>query len=132
MVHPQQREPDSMQPEQIQAQIESQIPDSQVQVGIEGSHISLIVVSPAFEGLSSVKRQQTVYATLADRIADGSIHRSEEHTSELQSRALHDALPISRNNESRILCNPSKFKPRLKVRYPTARCKWVLRGVTSV
>src|SRR5690625_6976089 len=63
-----------MQPEQIQAQIESQIPDSQVQVGVEGSHISVIVVSLAFEGLSSVKRQQTVYATLADRIADGSIH----------------------------------------------------------
>lgn len=63
-----------MQAEQIQAQVESQLPDSQVQVGIDGSHISLIVVSPAFEGLSAVKRQQTVYATLADRIADGSIH----------------------------------------------------------
>src|SRR5690625_2011104 len=74
IVHQQQREPDSMQPEQTQAQTESQIPDSQVQVGVERSHISLIVVSPAFEGLSSVKRQQTVYATLADRIADGSIH----------------------------------------------------------
>ena len=63
-----------MQAEQIQAQVESQVPDSQVQVGIDGNHVSLIVVSPAFEGLSAVKRQQTVYATLADRLADGSIH----------------------------------------------------------
>jgi acid stress-induced BolA-like protein IbaG/YrbA len=63
-----------MQPEQIKAQVESHLPDSQVQVGIDGSHVSLVVVSPAFEGLSAVKKQQLVYAALSDSIASGSIH----------------------------------------------------------
>lgn len=63
-----------MQPEQIQTLIQSRLPDSQVQVGIDGSHANLVVISPAFEGLSAVKKQQLVYAALSERIADGSIH----------------------------------------------------------
>lgn len=63
-----------MQPEQIKTQIESQLPDCEAQVGIEGSHVSVVVVSPAFEGLSAVKKQQMVYAALSEGIADGSIH----------------------------------------------------------
>lgn len=63
-----------MQPEDIQALIQRAIPDSQVQAGVQGNHITLVVVSPAFAGLSTVKRQQLVYATLAEQFADGSIH----------------------------------------------------------
>lgn len=63
-----------MQPEQIKAHIESQLPDCQVEVGVDGSHVSLVVISPAFEGLSPVKKQQLVYGTLSESIADGSIH----------------------------------------------------------
>jgi acid stress-induced BolA-like protein IbaG/YrbA len=63
-----------MQPEQIKALIESSLPGSEVQVGIDGSHVSLVVVSDAFSGLSPVKKQQLVYAALTDNIADGSIH----------------------------------------------------------
>lgn len=63
-----------MQPEQIKALVEAKVPESQVQVGIDGSHVSLVVISAAFRGLSPVKKQQMVYAALADQIADGSLH----------------------------------------------------------
>ena len=63
-----------MQAEQIKVLIENQIPESQVQVGMNGSHIDLVVVSPVFAGLSPVKKQQLVLATLAPQFADGSIH----------------------------------------------------------
>lgn len=63
-----------MQAEQIKALIEGQISESQVQVGINGSHIDLVVISPVFAGLSSVKKQQLVLGTLAQQFADGSIH----------------------------------------------------------
>ncbi len=63
-----------MQPDQIKALLESQIPDSEVQVNVEGSHVNLIVVSPAFEGLNPVKKQQLVYGALSDEIASGVIH----------------------------------------------------------
>lgn len=63
-----------MQAEEIKALIESQIPDSQVQVGVNGNHIDLVVVSPAFAGLMPVKKQQLVLGTLSKQFADGSIH----------------------------------------------------------
>ncbi len=63
-----------MQAEQIQALIESAIDDSQAQVQIEGNHVHLRVVSPAFAGQSPVKKQQMVYAVLNDKIATGEIH----------------------------------------------------------
>ncbi|MYM64638.1 BolA family protein [Pseudomaricurvus sp. HS19] len=63
-----------MQPEQIQALLQAQIADSQVQVSIDGSHVNVVVVSPAFEGLTPVKKQQLVYAVLSEQIASGVIH----------------------------------------------------------
>lgn len=63
-----------MQPEQIKALIQANIPGSDVQVGVDGSHINLVVVSDAFRGISPVKKQQMVYAALSDQIAEGSIH----------------------------------------------------------
>lgn len=63
-----------MQAQQIQALIESQIPNSKVQVGMNGSHIDLVVISPVFAGLSPVKKQQLVLGTLASQFADGTIH----------------------------------------------------------
>ncbi len=63
-----------MQPEEIKSRLESQLKGCQVQVRVDGSHVNLIVVSPAFEGLNPVKKQQLVYAALSDQIADGSIH----------------------------------------------------------
>ncbi|MBU2885449.1 BolA/IbaG family iron-sulfur metabolism protein [Gilvimarinus agarilyticus] len=63
-----------MQAEQIKAMIENAVPDSQAEVRIEGNHVHLRVVSPAFAGQSPVKKQQMVYAVLNDMIASGEIH----------------------------------------------------------
>ena len=63
-----------MQAEQIKALIESKIPESQVQVNVNGSHIDLVVISPAFAGLTPVKKQQLVLGTLSEQFANGSIH----------------------------------------------------------
>lgn len=63
-----------MNEQDIQSLLESSIPDSQVQAQIDGSHVHLVVVSPAFEGLMPVKKQQLVYACLQDSISSGAIH----------------------------------------------------------
>ena len=63
-----------MNPDEIQNLLLAEIPDSQVEVNVEGSHVNLVVVSNAFEGLNPVKKQQMVYAVLQDAIASGAIH----------------------------------------------------------
>lgn len=63
-----------MEPNEVKALIEAGIPGSEVTVSGDGSHFDAIVVSAAFEGLSMVKEQQMVYATLGDRITNGTIH----------------------------------------------------------
>lgn len=63
-----------MQPNEIKAAVSAAIADAEVQVSIDGSHVQLIVVSPAFDGVSAVKKQQMVYAALQQAIADGAIH----------------------------------------------------------
>ena len=69
-----------MQPDQIKALIEGQIPGSQVDVSFEGSHLQLTVVSEAFAGLSRLKKQQLVYGALSDKIADGTLHAVQMKT----------------------------------------------------
>lgn len=63
-----------MQPEQIQALLQDSIESSQVDVSVDGSHVNVVVVSPVFEGLSPVKKQQLVYKVLSEQIASGVIH----------------------------------------------------------
>lgn len=63
-----------MQAEEIQALVSQGISNSQVEVSIDGTHVAVSVVSDAFAGLSPVKRQQLVYATLQSQIASGAIH----------------------------------------------------------
>lgn len=63
-----------MQPQEIKALIEAAIENSSVEVSVEGSHVNLKVVSPAFEGMRPVQKQQLVYKALADQIASGVIH----------------------------------------------------------
>jgi acid stress-induced BolA-like protein IbaG/YrbA len=63
-----------MQENQIIAAVSAAIADAQVQVRFEGSHVHLRVISPAFNGLSAVKKQQLVYGALKDAIASGAIH----------------------------------------------------------
>lgn len=63
-----------MTPEEIKTALQNKITDSQIEVSSDGSHVHLVVVSPAFEGLNAVKKQQLVYAALQEAIASGAIH----------------------------------------------------------
>lgn len=80
-----------MQPEEIKAAISAAIAEADVQVTIDGSHVNLVVVSPAFEGVSAVKKQQMVYATLQQAIADGAIHAVHMKTFTPVEWAQHQA-----------------------------------------
>lgn len=48
--------------------------DCEVDVEGGGGKYQVTVVGACFEGLPPVRRQKLVYATLADVIADGSVH----------------------------------------------------------
>ena len=63
-----------MSPEQVKAALEAAIAGSEVQVASDGNHVSVTVISAAFEGLNAVKKQQLVYGALQDAIASGAIH----------------------------------------------------------
>lgn len=59
---------------EIEALLKEALSLTEVHVQGEGSHYQIIAVSDAFNEMSRVKRQQAVYAPLADKIADGSMH----------------------------------------------------------
>lgn len=63
-----------MQVEDIKSLILSRIADAQLDVQIDGNHVSLNVVSEQFEGLNAVKKQQLVYGCLQEQISSGAIH----------------------------------------------------------
>jgi acid stress-induced BolA-like protein IbaG/YrbA len=54
--------------------IQSGIEGARVDVVVEGNRALITVVSPAFEGLSRVQKQQKVYACIDALISDGSLH----------------------------------------------------------
>lgn len=66
-------------PESIGASIESGIACTHVEVRGDGAHFEAIIVSPAFAGLSPIKRHQLVYAALGDRM------RAEIHALSMQT-----------------------------------------------
>ncbi len=59
---------------EVRQLIEAAIPGSQVTVCGEGCSFSVIVVSEAFAGLSLVKRQQRVLATVSEPLSTGALH----------------------------------------------------------
>ena len=63
-----------MSPDEIKSLLEDRIANSQVEVSVDGSHVNLLVISPAFAGLNPVKKQQLVYGILQDQISSGAIH----------------------------------------------------------
>lgn len=63
-----------MQPDQIKHILESSLNTQYVAVESDGSHVSVVVVSEQFDGISPVKKQQLVYAVLQDAISSGAIH----------------------------------------------------------
>lgn len=60
--------------EQIKKILKQALSLQELHVKTDGSHIEVIAVDPMFDGMRSVKRQQTVYAPLMGLIADGTIH----------------------------------------------------------
>ncbi|WP_087016654.1 BolA family iron metabolism protein IbaG [Thaumasiovibrio subtropicus] len=60
------------------AQIEQILQDAlkldEVIVKGDGSHYEVIAVSEIFDGMSRVKKQQTIYAPLMEHIASNAIH----------------------------------------------------------
>ena len=62
----------------VKARVAQAIVPSEVRVTIriagDASRMEVVVVSPAFEGVSRVKKQQLVYAAIAELIRDGALH----------------------------------------------------------
>ena len=55
--------------DQIRHAIESQVPDSTVEVGGDGRHFEIQVLSPVVEGKLTLEKQRIVYAALSDLMA---------------------------------------------------------------
>ena len=60
--------------DEVMQRIESAIPNAEVVVEIEGNRATISVVSGHFAGMSRVKKQQEVYACIADLISSGALH----------------------------------------------------------
>ena len=59
----------------IKSLLESTISDCKVQsVEVPGNHFGVVLVSPAFAGLTPVKKQQLVMAPLAELFSSGQVH----------------------------------------------------------
>ncbi len=64
-----------MQAEEVKALIVAGLPDCEVQVATaDGSHFDITVIGEVFAGMTPVKKQQAVYATINDRITSGEMH----------------------------------------------------------
>ena len=63
-----------MENQELKRLLEAGMTTHEVQVSGDGYHHEVLIVSPAFEGLRPVKRQQLVYGVLNPYIADGSLH----------------------------------------------------------
>ncbi len=62
---------------QVKATIEAALTDAQVEVRDltgGGDHLEAIVISPDFEGKSSVDRHRTIYAVLQQELSAEAIH----------------------------------------------------------
>lgn len=63
-----------MQAQEVEAMVKAELPDCEIQVQVDGSHYLVVAIGERFAGMSPVKKQQLIYATLKDPLADGSIH----------------------------------------------------------
>ena len=64
-----------MQPSEIESILRAALPLDEIYAkGDDGSHFQVIVVGALFDGMSRVKKQQTVYAPLMEHIASNAIH----------------------------------------------------------
>ena len=79
-----------MDPAAVKVLLQNHMPACEFHVQGEGSHYDIVAIGVVFEGLRPVKKQQLVYAALADHISNGSIHAVNIRTftpAEWQARA---------------------------------------------
>ena len=60
--------------DEVRERVSQAIVPSQVTAQGDASRMEVVVVSPAFEGISRVRKQQIVYAAIAELIRDGALH----------------------------------------------------------
>jgi len=63
-----------MEAEDLKKMIEAGIPGATVLLSGDGCNAAVTVISDAFEGKTMLQQQRMVYATLGDKIADGTVH----------------------------------------------------------
>ena len=79
--------------EQIKALLAAAIEHEELTVVHEDNYyLAITIVSPVFEGLRSVKRQQMVYQPINAMIADGTIHAVKIKTFTAEEWRLHKKL----------------------------------------
>lgn len=63
-----------MNPEQLKSIVAQQLTAEEIVTDGDGAHFAIRVISTEFAGLSSLKRQQKIYALVNEQIASGEIH----------------------------------------------------------
>ncbi|WP_251978958.1 BolA family protein [Salinicola avicenniae] len=63
-----------MQPSDVKSRLEQQVEGCDFHIQGEGCNFQVVAIGEVFEGMSPVKRQQLIYAALADEIASGALH----------------------------------------------------------
>jgi len=84
-----------MNPDAIKQRIVADLPECEVSVSGDGSHFEAIVVGEVFAGLTPVKKQQLVYASVHDLITSGELHALSIKTYTPEEWAKASKLQIS-------------------------------------
>jgi acid stress-induced BolA-like protein IbaG/YrbA len=63
-----------METEAVAQLIRQGLPGAEVRVTGDGSHFDAVVISPAFEGQTPIKKQRLVMDTVRAQIASGELH----------------------------------------------------------
>lgn len=78
---------------EIRGLVEAVLPDSRISVDGEGCNFSITVVSPAFEGLTTVRRHRMVLGAMQQPLATGALHAVSVKTytpEEWEQRRQHE------------------------------------------
>ena len=88
--------------DEVQARVAQAIASSEVTAQGDASRMEVVVVSPAFEGMSRVAKQQLVYAAIAELIRDGALHAVTIRAyTPAEARGVMDKLLIEGGNALR-------------------------------
>ncbi|MDD1792020.1 BolA family iron metabolism protein IbaG [Enterovibrio makurazakiensis] len=63
-----------MEPTEIKALLEDALSLDEIHVKGDGSHFEVVAVGDIFDGMSRVKKQQTIYGPLMEQIRTNAIH----------------------------------------------------------